>query len=454
MNHPQEIDPSAQSLKPAEGSNSSPMSSIAPGRWVSDDGGLVDRRAFSCKHLYDRELKTVFAKSWLFLGHSTQIPKPGDFITTYMGETPVIVARAGDGSVHVSVNSCRHRGLRVCRTDSGNAATFECPYHGWTYGIKGELRGWPNVPGWLPVQDKTQWGLVKVRCDSYKGLLFGNFDADAAALIDYLGDFAFYIDSLVDRSSLGVEFLPGIQKRRVRTNWKLPTENLIGDRQHGYHSHRSAFGTMPAERREMLEKIISIPDTALQLATKGGHGAILTYFPEAALSDPWLLPSDWTAYAANMAPRMQASQAEALERLGDTKFRAKGNAMATFPNLTWLPFSCTLTVAHPRGPGTSELWSYFFYDRAWPAEVRDTLLANYYLLFGPSGSFEQDDIENWEEETAGSAHEVMANFPYSYQGALAEGLGQPHPKLAGLISSPHSDAPQRNFYAQWQEMVK
>jgi phenylpropionate dioxygenase-like ring-hydroxylating dioxygenase large terminal subunit len=431
---------------------------IPAGRWVSSDGALVDRRVFSSREIYDRELETVFAKSWLFLGHDSMVPKSGDYITTTMGETPVIVGRAGDGKIYVNINSCRHRGLRVCRSDSGNAPAFVCPYHGLTYGIKGELRGWPQgwptMGGWNPVADKSKGGLIPVRCESYKGLIFGNFDDRAIPLIEYIGDLGFYIDGLIDRSNLGIEFLPGVQKRRVKCNWKFPTENLCGDRQHGIHSHRSVFKLVP-DREEWFFKRLSEKETGYQLAVKGGHGSVCTYFPTSDLMSEELMPSLAVegVSAAGLA-KLRELQPEALERLGEAKYRTKPNAMGMFPTLTWLPFSCSITVAHPKGPTTSELWSYVYVDRAWPVEVQQLVRQLYYTGFGPSGCLEQDDIENWEEQTSISQPAAMARYPFNYLGGLEEGFGKQHPVLPGLISSPYTDAPQRLFYCHWQDMVK
>ena len=99
----------------------------------------VSRKAFVDQDIYDHEQEHIFKKCWLFLGHTSQIRNPGDFFTGYMGEEPVIVTRDTENLINVFVNSCRHRGMRVCRADRGNARHFSCPYHAWTYDLKGKL---------------------------------------------------------------------------------------------------------------------------------------------------------------------------------------------------------------------------------------------------------------------------------------------------------------------------
>ena len=108
---------------------------------VDVDRGVVSREIFVSEEIYRQEQEQLFARAWLFIGHESQIPKPGDFIASSMGEESVILCRDSAGGIHVFLNSCRHRGMKVCRYDEGNAVEFQCPYHGWSYGTDGALVG-------------------------------------------------------------------------------------------------------------------------------------------------------------------------------------------------------------------------------------------------------------------------------------------------------------------------
>ena len=205
--------------------------------------GLIDRHIFSDTAVYEQELERIFARCWLFLCHETQIPEPGDFFSTYMGEDPVLVTRGSDGKLNAFLNVCRHRGNRVCRADSGNASAFVCAYHGWTYGNDGKLIAVPSLKeAYYDELDISKWGLVPVaQIDSYKGLVFATFDPSAQPLREYLGEMAWYLDTFFDRREGGSEVPPGVYKWVIPCNWKLAAENFCGDGHHVGWTHLSAI---------------------------------------------------------------------------------------------------------------------------------------------------------------------------------------------------------------------
>ena len=155
------------------------------------DEGFISTRVLSDPELYRLELDRVFGRGWLFVAHESEIPHAGDFVTRSMGEDPVIVSRAQDGSLHVMLNVCRHRGRKVCTEDAGNTRHFRCGYHGWTYSDAGELTGVPFFDAYQGRLDRNSLGLCQAgRVESYQGLVFATWDQTAPPLRDYLGELA------------------------------------------------------------------------------------------------------------------------------------------------------------------------------------------------------------------------------------------------------------------------
>ena len=151
--------------------------------WVDVRRGLVSRDVFVSDEIFRLEMARIFDRTWVFLAHETEIPAAGDFVARRLGSAPVVVVRDSDGSVHVLLNSCRHRGTKVCRPDSGNVRNFVCPYHGWTYERSGRLMTTTFDRHFPKDFDFSQHGLVRVpRIESHKGLIFGSWNPDVVQL--------------------------------------------------------------------------------------------------------------------------------------------------------------------------------------------------------------------------------------------------------------------------------
>src|SRR5436853_2376403 len=170
------------------------------GDLVDVERGLVSREIFVSEEIYQQELVQVFARAWLFVGHESQIPASGDFVTSFMGEESVILCRDRGGRIHVFLNSCRHRGMKVCGYDDGHTSEFQCPYHGWSYATDGALVGVPFAKdAYGPLLDRGRWGLIEVaRMENYKGTVWATWDPSAPPFLDYIGGYKLYLDLLLD----------------------------------------------------------------------------------------------------------------------------------------------------------------------------------------------------------------------------------------------------------------
>jgi phenylpropionate dioxygenase-like ring-hydroxylating dioxygenase large terminal subunit len=415
---------------------------------ISDDGEWISRRLWHDPALYRLEQTRVFGRSWLLLGHESQIREPGDFFLSSMGEDTVIVTRDQTGDIRVHLNTCRHRGMAVCRADHGNTRTFVCPYHGWSYGLDGRLAGLPNQKqSYLPDIDRARLGLIPVpRIDTFLGFIFANCDPDAMTLTEHLGDMAFYLETSLGRRACGTEVL-GIQKWRMRTNWKMPAENQVGDVAHGPVSHGSVLEIAGPDAMKPMNDIL---EHGRNVALRGGHGLTVRLYPDDGSEDR--LPGEAALREApGIAEYFRSVQPEAEARLGPLRARLKIATATVFPHLSLLGSNFTIRVAHPRGPMQSEIWSWVFVDRDAPPEVKHTLRQFYTLTFGPGGMFEQDDGENWEGVTGGAAGIQAAGHPFHF--GMGLGTEGPDPDLPGVVGTVYSEHTQRAMYRQWQQLM-
>lgn len=403
----------------------------------------ISSKVYTDPQVYQAELETVFAKSWLLLGHESQIPQPGNFFSSYMGEDPVIMVRQRDGSIAAFLNQCRHRGMKVCRSDIGSTRSFLCPYHGWSYDLAGELRAVPHEEQYGSNFDKKQWSLRRVpRLEVYKGLVLANWDPDALDLVEYLAGSAYYLDCMVDRLEGGSEVIGGVHKWTVNCNWKMPAEQAASDMYHAGTAHVSAVQAFAADGYDPKLHSMDQRDGA-QYWTPGGHGGGY-FFAERPNPAIWLDP---------LAKKWLSDTFEdAKKRIGPDRAARVSGHNTVFPNMSWLVGTNTLRVWHPRGPNKTEIWAWVVVDRAAPPEVKDAFRRGALRSFGPSGMLEQDDGENW-----GEMQKVMQGAQGS-KTSLCYGMA-PDARIRDIegVNAVHgpvfSDAAARNFYSHWLSML-
>ena len=204
----------------------------------------VHRAIYTDPSIFEIEMEKIFRRVWLYVGHESLVPNPGDYYCTHLARQPVVLSRHKNDGICVLFNRCGHRGAKVLNSERGNAKVFTCMYHGWSFRPNGALAGVP-MRGDFPEEPLAdpQFGMAQLpRVESYRGFVFASFNPDVEPLLDYLAEARRGIDELVDRSPEGeVALNAGCHRYHYRGNWKLQLENLA-DMYHPAACHASTVG--------------------------------------------------------------------------------------------------------------------------------------------------------------------------------------------------------------------
>jgi phenylpropionate dioxygenase-like ring-hydroxylating dioxygenase large terminal subunit len=418
---------------------------LAVDKLVDARNGIINHSIFSHPDVYEQELEQIFGRMWLFVGHESQIPKPGDYVRSRMGEEQVIVTRAPDNRIHVLLNSCAHRGNVVCRYDQGNSLNFRCSFHGWTYDSQGDLVALPPGTDDLYAADlrKEDWGLLPARVELFQGTIWATWDNSAPGLIDYFGGAEAYLGSaLADAEGVdgGTEVAGGVMKWRVGLNWKVPMPD--NDVTHGWITHRSARGPAGAftgASNYQNAYHVWFPEghtTDLRVRDDGGQGS---YFGSL---------DDYPVLKEYMAEKW----AKRWERLG--KLAYVNEPPHIFPNMGSV--GRIVRVLHPQGPTMTEMWSYILVDKAAPPEVKEATVRFHEHRWGPNGFIQKDDMENWYILTQYSKGR-MTRSRLRQNAQL--GLSKPSTHgpsafgLPGMFHPAPTDENIRRFYDRWANVM-
>lgn len=389
------------------------------------------------------ERKRVFARSWIYVGHESEISSAGDFKTRTVAGRQVIFARDGSGRVRTYLNTCRHRGAMLCREREGNQKRFTCMYHGWTYDIDGRLVGIPGRDSYGTNFDVGEFGLAEVPLlDDYRGFWFAHFDADAPALVDYLAGATEYIDLVVDQSPSGrLEIVSGTQEYDIRGNWKLLVENSFDD-YHLHATHSTYLDYMKDTGVDVkLGKGLMMPTPGIGKALGNGHAVVDNVNFRGRPIAAWI-----PLYGENAKNEIAAIRDELVNRLGEDRAHRVADTnrnLVVFPNLVINDGSAvTVRTFWPAAADHMRVTAWALGPKEETATSRARRLDSFLTFYGPGGLATPDDVEALEMVQKGLS--TWREVPWS---EISRGMNKPGDQL-------NTDEEHlRAFWRRWNELM-
>ncbi|TVS12744.1 MAG: salicylate hydroxylase [Gammaproteobacteria bacterium] len=400
--------------------------------WPGDDATRLPYWIYSDPDIYQREMSRIFRGSiWAYAAIEAEIPEPGDFRVTRIGDRSVIVIRDEHGVIRAFVNRCAHRGVKVCRQQRGNTRFFVCPYHQWSYDAQGRLKGVPFIKGvkqlgGMPDDFRREdHGLPALAVAVRNGVVFVSFHESPPPFPEYLGETNLrYFDRVFDGRKLR---LLGYSRQLIPGNWKLMFEN-IKDPYHAslLHVFLVTFGLFRADQKSQV-----------RMDATGMHALLISQRGEAGKSTD-------TADISNLREDFTLEDPRLLDPVREYSDDATVVMQTIWPNLIVQQQSNTLALRQlqPRGPESFELhWTFFGYEDDDETMTRRRLRqAN---LMSSAGLVSADDSE------------VIK---------LAQDGTREHPEDAGVLlmggrdteDVPHmvTEAAIRAFYVRYREVME
>ena len=357
-------------------------------QWDGDGSSRIPFWAYTDHDVYKKELERLFYKNhWCYVGLEAEIPNPGDFKRTLIGERSVIMTRDADGGVNVVENVCAHRGMQFLRERTGNAKELVCAYHQWNYSLKGDLQGVPflrgvkkdgQVNGGMPKEFKTkEHGLNKLKVATRGGVVFASFDHDIESFEDFLGpEMLKYFDRLFNGRKLHIL---GYNRQRIPGNWKLMQENIKDPYHPGLlHTWFVTYGLWRADNKSALRMDEHYRHAAM-ISTRGNAGA----------------KNEVTQGVTSFKEGMQVQDKRLLDIVHENWWGEPTAVMMTvFPSVIFQQQVNSVSTRHiqPNDEGSFDfVWTHFgFEDDTEEMTQRRLIQAN---LFGPAGFVSADDGE-------------------------------------------------------------
>lgn len=408
-------------------------------RDVDRDVYLVNKRVFKEESYFRKEMSAIFDTSWLYLGHETEIPDVGDFVTRRVAGRPVLFVRGSDGKARAFLNTCTHNGAMVCREAAGNRKNFACAYHGWVFDRDGVLVDVPGEAAFGPRFSKSDNGLISApSADSYAGFVFISY-ARRSDLVDYLSGAAEYLDLLNTASTEGLRVLPGTHLYGSRSNWKMQMINA-NDGSHFMPTHATYLqylreaGTDMESLRDFHEEPLGNGHTVYEYEAPWGR-------PNGKPDKAW--DDEVNAEVADGRRRL-------IERLGPElgdRIARKNRNLSIFPNLIINDIvGTTIRVLEPISCDYVEASAYQLAPREGSARLAHLRTSHFLTFLGPGGFATPDDIECMESSQRGFTTYKEAPW-LNYSKGLASG------DRPNYITPGDSDLLTRVFFDAWSQCL-
>jgi phenylpropionate dioxygenase-like ring-hydroxylating dioxygenase large terminal subunit len=416
----------------------------------------VHRTVYTDQQIFDRELTQIFERIWVYCGHQSQVPQPGDYHAFAIGRQPMFMVRGKDGQIHVLHNRCPHRGVQLVGNQRGNVGgALVCSYHAWSFQLDGKFRSTPLPHGY----DGTRVGpdnpdcSVKraARVDSYRGFVFASLSPAGPSLLEFLGEAKVAFDDMCDRSPVGeVEVVPICHRVIQQSNWKFFMENQL-DALHPSVTHQSTGVAAGRIEKVIKEQTGKAPlyyhylsafaskfeqwDAVQTINFPRGHGILKAYMG--------LRPQD---------PDTRAHEAMLVEAYGPDRteeYLSRGiHHVLVYPYLSVQSPLQQLRCLRPISPSKtlSEIWH--FRLKGAPEAIYRRSLWYYNLVNSPATMVNADDLENWTKGQWGLESEGgdWVSFHRDYGGDSEQN---------GVIYSNHgtSEAVMRNQFRAWAQYM-
>ena len=417
------------------------------------ENNRIHRNVYVDEEIFQLEMKKIWGYAWIYVGHESQIPEPGDFITTDIGLDPVIMVRDDADSVNVLFNRCAHKGAKVTGRDCGHADSFRCPYHGWTYRNDGSLRGLPARGGYSNTDVKIgnpNFGLQALaQVDNVRGFVFATKSADAPDLRTFLGETALTLENIADRAPEGAVLCDGGRLRyRHPCNWKMFVENL-NDAMHPMIAHGSV-GVAARKYMNSQPEGSSYPKEAEILFP---FGSSYDFFDQMGMT---ALPFGHGYMGGEMSIHTDYSDIPGywdamIKSYGEQKTKKilssnRHNAIF-YPSFTAKDAIQAIRVVRPRAVNETVVETYHFRLLGAPEEMFQRTIMYSRLINSSCGMVGPDDLDCYQrmqESLQSSASDWVDVSRYLDQEEIVDGVK----KAAGT-----SDLTFRNQYAAWLEYM-